>query len=571
MFAFMVLYKDMQILNLIKKYKVWSGVLLIGLLVISYFVYSKINTNNNKTYTFTEAKIGDIVNKISGTGQVSSLGQIEIKAKASGDVSYINSSVGKSIKKGELIMKLDSRDAEISLKNAELALQKLIKPADDLSLTQSQNNLEKAKNSSAKYIDDLDKYYDESFNNLISVFLDLPNIKTSMDSLFYSSTGYLNDSRVSYFDEKARSYKNDASVAFDIAKNKYELVLLDYNKINRNSSKESIDKTVSEAYVMVGLFVNSLKNTKIAFDYIKNLSSNTSADTNTVEANITTWSDKVSAFRDTLSLNINNINNTKNNIANSLTDISEKEKSLVKLKTGADTLDIETEKLNLLQKQYAYQDYFIRAPFDGVIAKINFKNGESVGSGASVATIVTNEKVANILFNEVDIAKIETGQKVNVKFDAIQELEVEGEVREIDLVGTVNQGVVTYNVAIVFKSEDKMIKSGMSVSVDIITSEDNDLLVLPNQAIKKDKDQYYVEYFKDEKLNAQNKLETEILPEKKYIEVGIQSDTLTEVLDGLEEGDRVVLRSVGTAGVNTTPAPSLFSVPRNAGGANRLR
>ena len=95
--------------------------------------------------------------------------------------------------------------------------------------------------------------------------------------------------------------------------------------------------------------------------------------------------------------------------------------------------------------------------------------------------------------NEVDVAKIKVGQKTTLTFDAIDGLSIAGEVIDIDAVGTVTQGVVNYNVKIGFDTQDERIKPGMSVSATIIIEVKQDVLLIPNSAIKSAGEAYYVE------------------------------------------------------------------------------
>jgi HlyD family secretion protein len=101
-----------------------------------------------------------------------------------------------------------------------------------------------------------------------------------------------------------------------------------------------------------------------------------------------------------------------------------------------------------------------------------------------VATLITKQKIAQVSLNEVDITKIKSGQKVNITFDAIENLNITGQVLDVDLVGTVSQGVVSYNVKIGLDIDDERIKSGMSVSASIITDIRQDVVSVPVTANK---------------------------------------------------------------------------------------
>ncbi|MDD5433706.1 MAG: hypothetical protein PHE77_03610, partial [Candidatus Pacebacteria bacterium] len=61
--------------------------------------------------------------------------------------------------------------------------------------------------------------------------------------------------------------------------------------------------------------------------------------------------------------------------------------------------------------------------------------------------------MAEISLNEVDVAKVKIGQRAIITFDAIDELEITGKVEDVDTIGTVSQGVVSYNVKIIFDTQ----------------------------------------------------------------------------------------------------------------------
>jgi multidrug efflux pump subunit AcrA (membrane-fusion protein) len=141
-------------------------------------------------------------------------------------------------------------------------------------------------------------------------------------------------------------------------------------------------------------------------------------------------------------------------------------------------------------------------------------------------------------------------------------------VAEIDSVGTVSQGVVTYNVKMSFDTQDDRVKPGMSVSAAIITDIKQDILVVPNSAVKSQSGMSYVEMFDmplpapvDGLIGSISK----IAPNKIPVEVGLANDSDTEITSGIKEGDEIVTRTIlPSASTKTaTAAPSLFG---SAGG-----
>jgi HlyD family secretion protein len=244
--------------------------------------------------------------------------------------------------------------------------------------------------------------------------------------------------------------------------------------------------------------------------------------------------------------------------------IKEKELSLEKLMEGADDLDIRTKKIAIQQKEAAlatarenFAGCYVYAPFDGIITKVNVEKGDSVSAGTAAATLITKQKIAEVSLNEVDVAKVKVGQKTTFTFDAIEDLSITGEVLEVDTIGTVTQGVVSYNVKIGFDTQDDRVKPGMSVSASIITEVKQNVLLVPNSAIKSQGDIYYVETLSGSTLSTQataniSGLTSNTFPVQKQIETGLANDSYTEVTDGLNEGDTVVTQTITNTSSTTS-------------------
>jgi len=258
----------------------------------------------------------------------------------------------------------------------------------------------------------------------------------------------------------------------------------------------------------------------------------------------------------------------------------EREISVLKVNnpTGVNPIDLQISQNTINKKEVALQDlkndladYTIRAPFAGIIAKVNSKIGDTISSGTAVASLITKQKIAEISLNEVDVAKVELGQKATLTFDAVEDFSVTGEVAEIEAVGTVSQGVVSYNIKITFDTEDDRIKPGMSTSASIVTEVKQDVLYAPNGAIKNKAGKNYVEMFTDKKfvVNATSTqgITSDVDPVEQSVEVGISNDTNTEIISGLKEGDLVITRTT-TGGTKTTTTSSM-GLPGLGGGPGR--
>lgn len=237
-------------------------------------------------------------------------------------------------------------------------------------------------------------------------------------------------------------------------------------------------------------------------------------------------------------------------------------------------LQISTAEVNYQEALDNLAETEVKAPIDGVIAQVNKKVGDSIrdsDAGDPLATIITEEKMAVISLNEVDVAKVAKGQKAILTFSALEDLDMTGTVVEINDIGTVSQGVVSYEVKIVLDSQDERIKPQMTVSADIIVDKSVDVLTVPNAAVKTDDNgDSYVEVLEFSGTPDPSRVSSSKGPESAYVVTGLSDESNTEIKSGLASGQYVVVRTVNTdssasSAAKTNSAASLLG----GSGSNR--
>lgn len=206
------------------------------------------------------------------------------------------------------------------------------------------------------------------------------------------------------------------------------------------------------------------------------------------------------------------------------------------------------------------------APIDGTVNAINIKNGDDlsrISSGNnSLAPIIIGDLLTlktQIAVNEVDISNVSIGQKVTMTFNGIEGLTTTGKVEKMDSLGTIAQGVVTYNSTISFDTLDPRIKSGMSVSASIITGVKQDVIIVPNSAVKAQSNNNYVEVLNDGGV-----------PQQVAVQVGVANNTDTEIVSGINVGDKVVTRTVDPSAAATTTTSTQGQGGGGGGGGLRI-
>lgn len=542
--------------------------------LIGYYTYKHYYPTPVQTkYFFSKAKIGDLSVSVSGSGQISASTQMDIKPKVNGDLIYIGVSNGQYVRAGALIAQIDStdaekavRDAEVSLESAKITLEKLKGPEG----LKTPRNKEQAEQ-------DLSRAYDDGFNTVSNAFLKLPSIMTGLQTVLFNSDRALgggSQTNIDYFagsvvayDENVLKYKEDALSKYQQARKEYDQNFIDYKSVGRFDDLSKIEAIVNQTYNTTKTIADAVKsaNNLLQFHSDKLVEHNLRPQTL-----VDTYLSNLSSYTGDTNTHLLNLLNIQNTIKSSKDAVLNSD------------LDLRSQDLTVKQKQNALldakaqlKDYYIRAPFDGTVANITLKKYDSVSSATVVAKLLTQKKIATISLNEVDVSKIKIGQDVILTFDAIADLSIRGKVSDIDSIGSVNQGVVIYNVQIAFESDDERIKPGMSVSASIITETKNSVLMIPNGAIKtRGNNISYVESFSmvmDEKVSRAGYLTT-MKPNQIVITTGLSNDSFTEVVDGLKEDDQIIIRTTTISGTTPTApssqnrTPSLFG-----GGANRVR
>lgn len=524
----------------------------------SWWAYSSLFSAGAATrYVAGKVERGTVIVSVSASGQVSALNQLDIKAKASGDIIYLARKNGDFIGAGGVIASIDARNAEKAVRDAEIALDRAKIELEKMKGLQTDSGV--LRGIKQKSEDDLAKAYDDGFNTVSNAFLNLPNVMSGLNDILLgtsvagSAQGQWN---MDFYSDAAKKYDENASVYRDNAYNSYQKArgLYDsnfslYKNTTRYSSGENVEALILETYDTTKSVAEAIKNSINLIQFYKD--------------KLTEHGLKVNPIADTQISQLNNYTGTTNSYLLSLLSIKNS------IETSKEALasvgfDITDQEINVKQAASSLQeakdkltDYTIRAPFPGVLAKINVKIGDSISVNTVAATLITRQRLAEISLNEVDVAKIKIGQKVNITFDAIENLNIAGMITEIDSIGTITQGVVNYGVKIGFDTQDDRVKPGMSVSAVIITDVKQNVLFVPNSAVKEQNGTAYVEMYVSE--NG--------VPREQAVRIGLANDTITEIVSGVNNGNQVVIQTITAAAQTATQQQSTgIRIPGLTGG-----
>ncbi|MFA4817883.1 MAG: efflux RND transporter periplasmic adaptor subunit [Parcubacteria group bacterium] len=217
-------------------------------------------------------------------------------------------------------------------------------------------------------------------------------------------------------------------------------------------------------------------------------------------------------------------------------------------------ITVEQKKNTLADAKKNLSDYYIRAPFDGIVTSLSVSSGDSVSRSDILASVITKNIQAKVSLNEVDAVRVKIGDMAELSFDALPDLKVSGKVIKIDTIGTLSQGVATYNAEISLDSQPELLKPGMNVSASIITDVKEGAVIVPASAVKTENNKSYVEILKNGAA------------ERKTVEIGSSNDTQTEILNGLSAGDKVITQTIN---LNAAANPASTGGGLGGGGAFR--
>lgn len=187
------------------------------------------------------------------------------------------------------------------------------------------------------------------------------------------------------------------------------------------------------------------------------------------------------------------------------------------------TLDLQNARAALGETQ-------LKAPFDGTITSVSIKPNQLIGGFNAVvalADLTKLELAADI--DEIDVAEIEVGQSVELKFDAFPGKSATGKLTRLFPAASNDRGATVYPAILALDATTLKLRPGMGATVKIATIEKNNVLRVPSRAIKSAGTQKIVAV--REGTTTRNVV----------VETGVSDGDSTEILGGVTEGTVIVI------------------------------
>jgi multidrug efflux pump subunit AcrA (membrane-fusion protein) len=180
----------------------------------------------------------------------------------------------------------------------------------------------------------------------------------------------------------------------------------------------------------------------------------------------------------------------------------------------------------------------IYSPINGIISDVTAQEGETIVAGLQVANLVTVLDPARlemwIYVDETDIGKVTIGQQVEYYVDTFQDKLFHGTIGKIYPQPVVKENIVYYLAIVrVSKEDSSFLKPEMTTHNKIIFSEQQNILIAPNAAIKFEKGKQVVY-----KITGPDKVQ------QMEVRTGIRGEDNTEIMSGVSEGDMLATKLI---------------------------
>ncbi len=188
----------------------------------------------------------------------------------------------------------------------------------------------------------------------------------------------------------------------------------------------------------------------------------------------------------------------------------------------------------------------VEAPFDGIITDAFPMPGDQVTAGIVAFQLDDLSKLlVDVQVSEVDINRVQVGQDAVITFDAAPDKEYHGKVTGVALAGTIDSGVVNFRVTVELTDPDEAVHPSMTAAVNIVVTQLEDVLLIPNRAVRVLDGKRVVYVLRDGTL----------VPVE--VQIGASSDIVSELIGGdLLESDTIVLNPPSYTFEPGQPPPS---------------
>lgn len=565
-----------------------------------------------------EVRQATVRQQISGSGTLQAVRESFLNFVTTGTVASVSIKEGDTVKQGTVLASLDTNDLDLQIKQAEANLKSAQANLEDLKNGPSESEIRTAQaqlevaqiqlqqtktgNATANSIESaranlraaeaaLKALRNPGPDELAAAELRVTEATNSLQATRNSSSSSKTQAEIAL--QQAVESLTRAQTNYSAAKNDWEFVQATGKSPNAGDNAAKLSDSQREQFYSSFVQAESslrsaeltLQNAQVSFDNARQQE----------VLNVTNAENALAEAQRQLKL----IQNPgERDIAQAEAQVASARSQLQQLTSGGSNSDVALAENTLKQRQAALEDLKVGpsdaqlaqadaavaqaeaslaqaqrnranaelvAPFDGIVAAVNITLGDSSTSNSSSNTnsstaaiylIDTSSYHVDMSISEIDLAKVEVGQKAQVMIDALPDTVFEGTLSYIAQTPTVEQNVTTYEAKVTLDTVVPQMRVGLNAAVMIVTAEKSDVVAVPNIAIRNGPQGSFV-------MLQQGEQEVPT-----PVELGIRGDSQTEVISGLKAGDTVLVSVTSNPNSNFGPGMGFPGMgPGGGGGA----
>lgn len=509
-------------------------------LIIATIIVLSIDKDGNIIYG--EIKKSNIQKSVTITGTVIAREESGLSFEKSGRIENINVIEGATVKKGQILANINSKNeyatlisAEGSYENAKANYNDVKNGATEIeikikeeSLSSAQNNLLQANQAAIDTARNIYSGIFDIFNNKLTSLFNYDGISYNLNKTS------CNQALSATIEDKIQTLNNKLK-SFDT--NTRNIILSQNGDTDQIKADNQIINTLSDEATAL---------TRDASLLIDDLNQLYSGACSTNDASLNETRSIISTSKKTMESIVSTLNTNKSQILSYRNSYNSALLSLEQVKNGATEQKIKSLQSLLKSAEGSYENAkanydknFIKAPYDGIITKININTGEISSINEVAINIITNDDYEiSAKLTEIDLNKVKVNDKAQITFDAygIDDIYL-ATIEYIDNASTKEGNNNYYYAKISLNDESKnilmannrQIKSGMNAEIKVITESKNDVLIINNKYIMYKDGQYFVK--------AANKKENNNPKAEDFVEMPIKTGILgdsgeIEIIDG---------------------------------------
>ncbi len=515
-------------------------------------IYLLFARRNEISFDIVTISRNDVVEEIFESGIIKKGDEINLSFKGSGSVKEVIVREGDFVSKGDILMRLSDDELQIqlarvrsNLRSMELNLSKVMTGAgsSDVLILQTmvvnaENGLHSAQQNLINTINLTDQrsagFYRDTLTSLNNAWLRSEVASNVVDTI---SKKYFTNFWIPEVG-RGRNLNDNIKKSFNEIKDYRDLVSENRTQENIDTALRGTENSLISIFNDIEEFLQIL-NEPVFHNVAQADLDSLSNQKNLINQSIGTTSSLIGSISLIRASNSSELNLAQAQVLSAQGALNQAQNELSKATSPLRGEDLGQAQSLVRQAQAevdliirAIEDTSIKAPFNGTVLSVNYKENEFVQPGLTVASMMSeDEHHVEVNIYEGDIARIDINNEAEIEIVAFPGIIFSGEVVFIDPSAKILDGVVYYRVLISIDDSPDRVLPGMTVDAVILANKKESVVSIPDSALRREFETPTIFIWDDGNIT------------EREIGIGLRgTNRMIEVVSGLNEGEMVVIR-----------------------------